>query len=479
MVRSHVKQTPEEKKETHKKKTPSKKKVETGSWPCKINGCNKVFAREADLKRHQRTTKLHSQPGFACPQCDATFTRTDALRRHQKSRHNGVVIEPTDHDKGRRLTDGDDSSGSKSPSRSGTPARSQGDGSSKGSPPSAAAGSGSSGPSGGRSSYYRQHTLAAGYPPRPHPALIIDPHYQPIGLPTSATRLHQANWHVSPPWGPDGQPLPPSSAYLVPSPYYQPSPYYRHPGTMMAPMSHPSQPVPPQINSGNDASMQQNGTSPQYSGSRSPSDGHSSPASAHEGEGDVEMEDRTSQAPEATPAIDPSLDGPKESSYAPTHEGEEQSQRAAEDDTKNMLRIAQAAVEAVLSYKKDEESRAEGSRRASVAPKDHTDNEALGHPSGSLKPSKTAAVPPRMSPALMGRSRQTSTDGDADADGEAEVDSEGDNVAGGVKSKTGNTAARSVPSRAELEHMLTEDGEPMLNPAELLTQESLASPPPS
>lgn len=29
------------------------------------------------------------------------------------------------------------------------------------------------------------------------------------------------------------------------------------------------------------------------------------------------------------------------------------------------------------------------------------------------------------------------------------------------------------------ENILTEDGEPMLNPAELLTQESLASPPPS
>jgi len=29
-----------------------------------------------------------------------------------------------------------------------------------------------------------------------------------------------------------------------------------------------------------------------------------------------------------------------------------------------------------------------------------------------------------------------------------------------------------------MEHILTEDGEPMLNPAELLTQESLASPPP-
>lgn len=56
---------PEEKKESPKKKTSSKKKsAEPGSWPCKINGCNKVFAREADLKRHQRTTKLHSMPGL-------------------------------------------------------------------------------------------------------------------------------------------------------------------------------------------------------------------------------------------------------------------------------------------------------------------------------------------------------------------------------------------------------------------------------
>ncbi|KAH8834996.1 hypothetical protein DL96DRAFT_18379 [Flagelloscypha sp. PMI_526] len=72
-----------------------KKNGSTGVWPCKINGCTKQFAREADLKRHQRTTKLHatSVAGSQCPQCDATFTRTDALRRHQKSRHNGVVID--------------------------------------------------------------------------------------------------------------------------------------------------------------------------------------------------------------------------------------------------------------------------------------------------------------------------------------------------------------------------------------------------
>ncbi|KAH9923186.1 uncharacterized protein BXZ73DRAFT_51124, partial [Epithele typhae] len=36
----------------------------TGSWPCKMDGCKKVFAREADLKRHQRTTKTHSIPSL-------------------------------------------------------------------------------------------------------------------------------------------------------------------------------------------------------------------------------------------------------------------------------------------------------------------------------------------------------------------------------------------------------------------------------
>lgn len=34
------------------------------SWPCKMNGCSKVFAREADLKRHQRTTRSHSVPSL-------------------------------------------------------------------------------------------------------------------------------------------------------------------------------------------------------------------------------------------------------------------------------------------------------------------------------------------------------------------------------------------------------------------------------
>ena len=66
---SHLKQlfkvfVQEERKGTtlNTKISMKRKPTVSGIWPCKINGCNKQFAREADLKRHQRTTKLHSMP---------------------------------------------------------------------------------------------------------------------------------------------------------------------------------------------------------------------------------------------------------------------------------------------------------------------------------------------------------------------------------------------------------------------------------
>ncbi|KAI0728414.1 hypothetical protein C8Q72DRAFT_376925 [Fomitopsis betulina] len=240
MVRAHMKQTPDEKKETHKKKTPVKKKIEIGSWPCRMNGCNKVFAREADLKRHQRTTKTHSMPGFACPQCDATFTRTDALRRHQKSRHNGIVIAPIEAEKVKPVMDNDgESSGSRS--RSVTPSR-EGEGSStNGSPPQAVAQPGTSGPG----SYYRQHTMNQSYvPPRTHSGMVMDPHYsQSIGPPTSAARLHQATWSAPPPppWAEAAQGHP--MYHMPPPPGYYP-PHYRYgpPGMPLPPHMHPGMP---------------------------------------------------------------------------------------------------------------------------------------------------------------------------------------------------------------------------------------------
>jgi len=34
----------------------------SASWPCEIDGCGKQFVREADLRRHQRTTRVHANP---------------------------------------------------------------------------------------------------------------------------------------------------------------------------------------------------------------------------------------------------------------------------------------------------------------------------------------------------------------------------------------------------------------------------------
>ncbi|KAK7686533.1 hypothetical protein QCA50_010132 [Cerrena zonata] len=231
MVKAHVQKTPQGSKDAPRKKASSvakKKSGEAVSWPCKITGCSKVFAREADLKRHQRTTKTHTAPGFQCPQCDATFTRTDALRRHQKSRHNGVVIEPTDTIP--EVEDDEPSpheagpSGSRSSSRSGSPAESNSS-DREGSEPRPPAPSTST--SSRSSSYYRPHTMHIGYPPPRPPPVMLDPNYPPqVAIPTSAARLQHPTW--TPPhtaWGPDGSPLPPG--YPVPPYYPQPSPYYR------------------------------------------------------------------------------------------------------------------------------------------------------------------------------------------------------------------------------------------------------------
>ncbi|OCH89723.1 hypothetical protein OBBRIDRAFT_793952 [Obba rivulosa] len=450
MVRAHMKQAPGEKKAAPKKSSSAnKKKQETGSWPCKINGCNKVFAREADLKRHQRTTKLHSMPAFACPQCDATFTRTDALRRHQKSRHNGVIIEPAEPDKSQDM-DGDGGSiESHTPSPRGTPARSHGDpGSAQSTPPSALAQPTTAGPASGPSTYYRQHTMSHAYSRSPiPPGYMMDPHYPPppIGLPTSATRLHQTSWHPPPPppWVgegqvPPGHQVPPSAMYMPQGPYYSASPYYRHPGMV----THPQQPqAHPHVN------MPQNG------GHFQSSDGvqsvaHSAQSSPATVVKEVPESDR--QVADAPPVIDPSLQKPVETSeVCVTNATLAQSNGA--NDAKDGWEIAQAAVQAVLDYEKAQQAAASAAAMASAAEQvQNTGPSQQGVQQMSQQSVSLGAAMGQLQP-------------DANAQG---VD------------KSAPQQQVRVPVQG-MPQMMTEDGEPMLNPAELLTQESLASPPPS
>ncbi|KAI0779013.1 hypothetical protein BD413DRAFT_124353 [Trametes elegans] len=461
-----------------------------------MDGCKKVFAREADLKRHQRTTKTHSIPGFQCPQCDATFTRTDALRRHQKSRHNGVVIEPTE-EQARHSGDGA-SDGSRSPSPGGTPSRSAGEGSMNGSPP--AAQSSTAGSSAGPSSYYRPHTMQdgggyyAGYPPPPRPpppGMILNPHYPPppISLPTSATRSHQANWQPPPaatPWGPEGHPMVPPPGMYMPS--FYPSPYYRHPGMPM--------PFPPQINP--ELLSQSNGVAPPESDLRSSSPHKPAPGPSGQDkreEEEEEEEDADGDA-DADADADAEMDGSSQGgdsqslSVRGTQAQAQQPSHAhkgagAGPDASTLM--AAAALQAVLAFQKDQEEREAASRRASTASdvpmqppfpqQDPQPAQVAGTTNGGGVPTNGASSSEMKLEAPNGEIPPDQNGGTSMAtNGEVHVSVQPSEVDIAVKQADASVGAAPQPM---MEQLLTEDGTPMLNPAELLTQESLASPPPS
>ncbi|KAI9454912.1 hypothetical protein BJY52DRAFT_1282696 [Lactarius psammicola] len=396
MVRTQLKSTPEEKKDSQKKKSSSSKKAETGIWPCKINGCNKEFAREADLKRHQRTTKLHSQPGFACPQCEATFTRTDALRRHQKSRHNGVIIDPGPP------VQSEESNGETSRSRGATPKPKN-----KAHLPQAVAPG-----SGAIPGYYRQQGINAEFvvfvPPRTQ-GVIVDPNYA-AGHPTSAARLAQP-WGP-PPWADGTQPVPPYPIPGAPPGYF--APYY-HPGVPPLPLAN--------------AQFHPNAIAQPYAPSSSSPDGTCVPS---DGEPEVPCSPKPPQGREvgrpdkpgshapaqsSAPVIDPSLDAPE------LHPNRK---------SPISLAITSAAMQAVLVETRRIATQSEG-----VA-------NALG-------------------------SRESSPHTYVSESAPAEVMKCADSNIPHVPSAPGHPSST----------MLTEDGETMLHPAELLTQESLASPPPA
>ncbi|KIJ66537.1 hypothetical protein HYDPIDRAFT_109588, partial [Hydnomerulius pinastri MD-312] len=339
-----------------------------------------------------------------------------------------------------------------SPSSKGNPSTSSGPASSL--PPTSLP------PPGGPQSYYRQHTLPGGVLLPPPPGMMVDGHYPPgIGLPTSATRLHQANW-PHPPWGDGSQPPPPQMIPMgYPHPYYNAPPYYR-PDMMHPPDMVPPQQIPNSVGSPHtgESSSSRTGSPAMGSMAVDPSlgpPGVDSPATVESRDGDADA---------ATAVIDPSLVSPASSA----------------DGNSVSMEITQAAVEAAFKS-------AERDSSSSHAPA--VSDTALSSPGhGQLVSSHSSSE----------ISREGEGNVDDDATGVQEHPSSGHPIPNTHLSYSSpNPTPLERPP--EMEQMLTEDGEPMLNPAELLTQvspsnaiptvlelmlqilrqESLASPPPS
>lgn len=417
----------------------------TGVWPCKINGCNKEFAREADLKRHQRTTKLHSLPNFSCPQCEATFTRPDALRRHQKSRHNGVIIEPKRKNK-KQDVDIDEPRSSESPSRSRSASATP---SSKGKEQADTA----------PMKYYRSHTATSSsyIPSRP----IMNPQYDQVALPTSATRLNSSpNWSYSHPW-PEPHNLPPIGYSHTPM-YYTPSPHYRIDGP--PPLLHPVS----QMSGSRTKSESQESSSRTTLSNRSPTSYTSSERTTTE-QGDTSTASSPSTSSRAR-TLDPSLE---------SNEATDSGKLTEEQVQAISIEITQAAMKAVLESAK-QEAEARASRPSAVGKGDANEvikAKHLKHPRDlgsnvlrSLRPTTPELTTKPKLHANQELKQNPSIDirmgGDAD-EPQQEMDT-----------NMNNYGADAEPLRpTEQPQLLNNDEEAMLSPAEWLTQESLASSP--
>ncbi|KAG6911296.1 hypothetical protein DXG01_002135 [Tephrocybe rancida] len=307
----------------------------------------------------------------------------NALRRHQKSRHNGVVIEPSEKDD----ADDDGSSGTQSKSRSATPSTKGKEKAHQHPPPAPypAPTTTRSGPS----SYYRQHTLTTGpYVPR---QLIMDPNYAQVGLPTSATRLNLAtHWGYPHPWPDGAAPQQMSYQHMYYAPHYRPNGTDPTPGSI---------PLPSAQDPSNTAAQQ-------------PTVPRSCPPQGTADTKQAGTEAASGPATDETLSIDPSLD-PHEST---------------ELTAEQIMQITEALLQ-----------------------------EPGEHSSGGS------------------RDGSASTTAFSETHSGSQDEHDANNGKSHVLHGYGLPLVRPEP----MEHMLTEDGEPMLNPAELLTQESLASPPPS
>ncbi|KAF9260868.1 hypothetical protein L218DRAFT_1002371 [Marasmius fiardii PR-910] len=423
MVRTTNNDEAEDKKESTKKKASAAKNMKKlqstmGIWPCRMNGCTKQFAREADLKRHQRTTKLHSMPSFACPQCDATFTRTDALRRHQKSRHNGAA-EPVELGK-----EVDEPGQSSSRSSSATPS-SKGKERENSTVPmvpmtEAIGGASTSSLATPVTSYYRQHTANnINYAP-PRPA-----HYAQVNLPTSGSRPNSNGWGQAPPW-PDGQGHPSMMPYM-----YIASPYYRTNAVM----------VPPPI------------LTP-VSQTPGPSAFFKPPRSRDSDDYKVSPDSPGSSTSSLMADIETNDDFPPTSS----HQSNNDPSPSHSSSTQNFDQIlSKAGMEAVSCEDSEQNHPASGMHEYA------TSRRTVGMGQDFDK----TGNPTELTSANLDEGTRLPN---------LEVGGDRERFRHRIKEHGyGPRIDRPEP----MEHVLTDDGEPMLNPAELLTQESLASPEPS
>ncbi|KAL5535864.1 hypothetical protein ACEPAF_3958 [Sanghuangporus sanghuang] len=99
MVRAHAKHL--ETKAANKNlrsssDTATQQQISGMIWVCKLNNCSKK--NDSDLMYgvfmlEETVEILIPESSSCCPQCDSTFTRTDALKRHQRSRHNSGQID--------------------------------------------------------------------------------------------------------------------------------------------------------------------------------------------------------------------------------------------------------------------------------------------------------------------------------------------------------------------------------------------------
>ncbi|THH11590.1 hypothetical protein EW145_g530 [Phellinidium pouzarii] len=175
---------------------------------------------------------------------DAEFAAcTDALRRHQRSRHNGIVINPIDPLNSKDTEgDGEGSTASALQSRSGSPTTNKGRRSKNSSSANASSSTpvqtivtrpDASGLSSGSQSYYRQNTINPVFVPPHTPSGAQDSsNYQSTQIPTSAARFHA--WVPNPPWIQENPNMPRPTGpitFIHPSPpgYYAPGAYYRSP----------------------------------------------------------------------------------------------------------------------------------------------------------------------------------------------------------------------------------------------------------